>query len=71
MTPRRLSKSIFAVALVATPVVLLVLRYRLHEAALAERATQNAARDVGVVEASPTAAASSADARAMDDAGDR
>ena len=42
MTPRRLSKIVLAVALVATPVALLVLRYRAHEADIADRPERTA-----------------------------
>jgi hypothetical protein len=45
MTPRRLSKIVLAVALVATPVALLVLRYRAHETTLDDRAAQRTPSD--------------------------
>ncbi len=61
MTPRRLSKIVLAVALVAAPIVMLVLRYRAHEAELANRAepsTPSTSDDVDVIE--PTLATASA-----------
>jgi hypothetical protein len=53
MTPRRLSKIVLAVALVASPIALLVLRYRAHEASLASRVEQNAPPDDGHVTLHP------------------